>query len=150
MPRRLLAIPLIAVLAVSGGCSADGPASADVTIGPAPVTFRVEVAQTGEQQQHGLSGRSELSEGTGMLFQFGSRSEQQVWMAGMTFPLDIAWIADGQVLATDTLTPCAEADESRCPRWTSPSPVDALLEVPAKSLRSVVPGMPVTVQEGHR
>ncbi len=82
-----------------------------------------------------------------MLFRFGNRSEQQVWMADMKIPLDIAWIVDGKVLAIDTLTPCVEADQNQCPRWTSPSAVDALLEVPAHSLATVVPGMPATIED---
>ena len=71
----------------------------------------------------------------------------QVWMAGMRDPLDVAWIVDGQVLALDTLAPCTEPDPEQCPRWTSPSPVDSLLEVPAEALDGVVPGTAVTVQE---
>lgn len=149
--RRTLLLGAVAAavgaVATTAGCTSSKPILAAVRIGPAPVEFRVEVAQTAEQQRDGLSGRDELSAGTGMLFRFGSRSEQQVWMAGMKIPLDIAWIADGKVVAIDTLTACTEADENPCPRWTSPSPVDALLEVPAHSLTTVVPGMAVSIEE---
>lgn len=134
-------------MGTTAGCSLSKPVLAAVRIGPAPVEFRVEVAETADQQRDGLSGRDELSAGTGMLFRFSSRSEQQVWMAGMRFPLDIAWIADGKVVAIDTLPACTEADENVCPRWTSPSPVDTLLEAPAHSLTTVVAGMAVTVEE---
>lgn len=146
--RTLLLGALAAALGtLAGGCTASKPVTAIVRIGPAPVEFRVEVAQTADQQRDGLNGRDSLSEGTGMLFRFGSRTEQQVWMAGMTFPLDIAWIVDNKVLAIDTLTACAETDQDQCPRWTSPSAVDALLEVPAHSLATIIPGMPITVEE---
>lgn len=145
--RALLVGAVAAAVVMAAGCTSSKPVLAAVRIGPAPVEFRVEVAHTADQQRDGLSGRDKLSAGTGMLFQFGSRSEQQVWMAGMRFPLDIAWIADGKVVAVDTLAACAETDENACPRWTSPSPVDALLEVPAHSLAAVVPGMAVTVEE---
>lgn len=137
----------VGAVTTAAGCTSNKPVLAAVRIGPAPVEFRVEVAQTADQQRAGLSGRAELSAGTGMLFRFGSRSEQQVWMAGMRFPLDIAWIADGKVIAIDSLAACAETAENACPRWTSPSPVDTLLEVPAHSLTAVVPGMAVTVEE---
>lgn len=149
--RRLLlgaVAAAVGTVCTTAGCtSSSKPVLAAVRIGPAPVEFRVEVAQTADQQRDGLSGRDELSAGTGTLFRFGSRSEHQVWMAGMSFPLDIAWIADGKVVAIDTLTACTADDENACPRWTSPSPVDALLEVPANSLATVVPGMAVTVEE---
>jgi uncharacterized membrane protein (UPF0127 family) len=62
-------------------------------------------------------------------------------------PLDIAWIVDGKVLAVDTLTPCTEPNQDQCPRWTSPSAVDALLEVPAHSLATITPGMAITIEE---
>ncbi|MDN5803020.1 MAG: DUF192 domain-containing protein [Microlunatus sp.] len=144
---RAVVMTVVAAVGTLAGCTSSRPVLATVQIGPVPVEFRVEVAQTAEQQRDGLSGRAELSAGTGMLFRFGRRGEQQVWMVGMRFPLDIAWIADGKVVAVDTLTPCTEADDNDCLRWTSPSQVDALLEVPAHSLTTVVPGMAVTVEE---
>lgn len=144
---RMAAAALLAVLLTVVGCSPASSKTAYATVTVGSLTYRVELAQTADQQQAGLGNRQTLPAGTGMLFQFGSRSEQQVWMAGMLFPLDIAWIADGRVVARDTLATCAAADESACPRWTSPSPVDALLEVPAKSLGSVAPGTVVTIEE---
>lgn len=144
---KLLATVAAMVATATGACAPSTPAYAAVRIGPAQVEFRVEVAQTAEQQRDGLSGRDNLSAGTGMLFRFGRRSVQQVWMAGMTIPLDVAWIADGKVVATDTLTACTEADANNCPTWTAPGPVDALLEVPAHSLATVIPGMTITIDE---
>ena len=85
-----------------------------------------------------------------MWFQFDARGLQRVWMADTSVPLDAAWITDGKVTAVDTLTPCTEADEAQCPRWSSPSDVDALLEVPAHALQEVVPGMALTVEEQPR
>lgn len=120
--RTLLLGALAAALGTLAGCTSSKPVTAIVRIGPAPVEFRVEVAQTADQQRDGLNGRDELSAGTGMLFRFGSRSEQQVWMAGMTFPLDIPWIADGKVVAIDTLTPCAVEDENSAPCGPHPAP----------------------------
>lgn len=137
-----------ALVATNSGCSSlPALPVAQVRIGPVPVQFRVEVARSAEQRRTGLQGRDELPPGTGMLFQFDSRSAQQVWMAGTKLPLDVAWITDSKVTAVDTLTPCTEGDEAQCPRWSSPSDVDALLEVPAHALREVVPGMPVTIED---
>lgn len=145
--RNLLLGALAAAMTVPAASCASSPPIALVRIGPSPVEFRVEVAKSADQQRDGLGGRDELPAGAGMLFQFGGRGEQQVWMAGMMIPLDIAWIADGKVLAVDTLTPCTAADQDQCPRWTSPSPVDALLEVSDGALAEVVPGMPITIEE---
>lgn len=150
MRHRQIGLSLaLAILCVGplAGCTSSDPVRATVRIGPTVAEFQVEVAQTADQQRDGLSNRDELAPGTGMLFRFGSRSEQQVWMAGMSVPLDIAWIADKKVVAIDTLTPCTASDQNACPRWTSPSPVDGLLEVPARSLADVIPGMTVTIEE---
>jgi uncharacterized membrane protein (UPF0127 family) len=136
-----------ALMATSSGCSSTSALPiAQVRIGPAPIQFPVEVARTAEQRRTGLQGRDDLPAEAGMLFQFDSRGPQQVWMAGTKLPLDVAWITDGKVTAVDTLTPCTEAREAQCPRWTSPNDVDALLEVPAKALREVIPGTPVTIE----
>lgn len=87
----------------------------------------------------GLAGRSELSEGQGMLFSFASQSERQVWMAGMKFQIDVAWIADHRVIVVQTLDPCTEAEHDRCPRWTSPNDVDALTAA-ARTTRTIGAG----------
>ncbi|WP_344812509.1 DUF192 domain-containing protein [Microlunatus aurantiacus] len=137
---------LLAVLIAVVGCSPPSPEPTYATVTIGPLTYRVEVAQTVEQQREGLGNRESVPAGTGMLFQFGSRGEQQVWMAGMTIKLDIAWIIDSEVLAVDTVTPCLELDQNACPRWTSPAPVDALLEVPAHSLTGVDPGVRVSIE----
>lgn len=139
---------MAALVATSNGCSRP-PALpiAQVRIGSAPIQFQVEVASTAEQRRTGLQGRDELPAGTGMWFQFDTRGPQQVWMADTNVPLDVAWITAGKVTAVDTLAPCVEAEEARCPRWTSPSDVDALLEVPAQALRQIVPGMPVSISD---
>lgn len=112
--------------------------------------FDVEIARTGAQIRDGLSGRDQLPAGHGMLFEFDGTSEQQVWMPEMNFAIDIAWIADGSVLRVDTLQPCTLPDQDHCRKWTSPAPVDALLEVPADALDGVEAGDQVRVSEPDR
>ena len=101
---KVRAIAAAALTAALAACSAASPTTATVQVGDA-LTFSVEVADTEQTQRDGLSGRTSLSEGTGMLFPFEERQEQQVWMAGMEISIDVAWIVDDQVLATDTLDP---------------------------------------------
>ena len=81
-----------------------------------------------------------------MLFSFASQSERQMWMDGMKFPIDVAWIADHRVIAVQILEPCVEVDQHRCPRWTSPHDVDALLEVRAGALAGIDAGTVVTIR----
>lgn len=142
---KALAALLAALTVVLTACA--GPSSSTATVEVGSIEFHVDVARTEQSQRDGLSGRDSLSEGTGMLFPFEQRQEQQVWMADMKIPIDVAWIVDDQVLAVDTLDPCTLTDQSQCPRWTSPAPVDALLETPAGSLDGIEPGTPVTIRE---
>lgn len=145
---RAHAAAAVALSALLAGCASTPPESATalVALGPA-LEFQVDHARTADEQRTGLAGRSELSEGQGMLFSFASQSERQVWMAGMKFPIDVAWIADHRVIAVQTLEPCTEADQDRCPRWTSPNDVDALLEVQAGALAGIDAGTVVTIRE---
>ena len=142
--RWLATATAVKLLPTASCVTRSEPSYRTVTVGP--LTYQVEVATTATKQRQGLEGRDTLPAGTGMLFQFGHRREQQVWMSGMNMPLDIAWIVDNKVLAIDTLAACDLPDQNQCPRWTSPAAVDALLEVPADSLKPVVPGMGVIVQ----
>lgn len=144
-------MPAVAALtAVLAGCaSTPEPSSAVVEVGPV-LEFQVQVAATTEEQRDGLSGRQELAPDAGMLFTFEGREEREMWMAGMAFPLDVAWIVDHQVLAVDTLQPCTETDHSQCPRWASPGDAEALLEVPAGALDGIEPGTPVTIRDEPR
>lgn len=68
-----------------------------ITIGDTTVV--AEVATTPEEQQQGLSGRTTLAEGRGMLFVFAEPQVLRFWMKDMQFPIDIIWISgDGIVL----------------------------------------------------
>lgn len=147
--RTLLLAAVTVTLTGAGatvGCTPSAPVLAEVRIGSGPGFFQVEIAQAAEQQRDGLSGRDHLPPGTGMLFRFGSHSPQQVWMAGMNFPIDIAWIADGKITAIDTLSTCTTAEDA-CRRWSSPGPVDCLLEVPAHSLDAITVGTDIFIEE---
>ncbi|WP_321573387.1 DUF192 domain-containing protein [Georgenia subflava] len=105
--------------------------------------FTVEVADDAATQRRGLSGRTSLAAGTGMLFRFDEPATRTFWMPDMAFAVDIAWISDGAAVGVDTMTPCVEEDPADCERWSSPGPVDAALEVPAGALDAVAPGTPV-------
>lgn len=146
--RRSVIVGLATGLVLSiSGCSPATPDRAEVSVDGQ--TFRVEVARTARQQQRGLSERSSVPAGTGMLFDFSGRKVQKVWMADTLVPLDVAWVAADALVAVRTLQPCRTADTSGsdCPTWTSPEPVDALLEVPAGALAGVPVGARIRIRE---
>ena len=132
------------------GCGAAAPsppalAAGEVTVEPG-LRFTVEIADTYDARSLGLSGRTEVPPGSGMLFVYDEQAPRSYWMAGMLVPLDLAWIADDRVLAVQTLQPCV-TDEP-CPTHPSPGPVDAVLEVRAGALAGVGVGAAVTAERG--
>jgi uncharacterized membrane protein (UPF0127 family) len=96
-----------------------------VSIGKA--TVKAEVVATPDKLYRGLSFRKGLPEGRGMLFALPERERQVFCMRAMEFPIDIIWIARGQVLGLEENV--SHLDQAR--EYCSPGPVDYVLEVPA-------------------
>lgn len=61
--------------------------------------FTVELAQSDEQRQLGLSGRKSLEQNKGMLFIFEQPGNYSFWMKNMQFPLDLVFIKDNKVVS---------------------------------------------------
>jgi hypothetical protein len=141
----VVALTAAAVLAVSAACA--GPElqpQPQPTVSVGGSSFTVEVRDTEQGRAQGLSGRTEVPPGTGMLFRYDDDAPRGYWMSGMLLPIDLAWITDGKVVAVETLQPCAAGQP--CPIHDSPGPVDAVLEVAAGALAGVEPGTPVVIE----
>src|SRR3989338_8783915 len=54
----------------------------------------VEVADTQEEQELGLSGRKNLKENEGILFVFDAPGKYGFWMKDMNFSIDMIWLAE--------------------------------------------------------
>ena len=54
----------------------------------------VEIVDTKEEVERGLSGRLSIGEKEGMLFVFPVMGQYSFWMKDMNFPIDIVWISD--------------------------------------------------------
>ncbi len=63
-----------------------------VTITTPRGAVTAEVADTKGSREHGLSGRSSLNKGEGMLFVFDAPGRYGWWVKDMNFPVDIVWI----------------------------------------------------------
>jgi uncharacterized membrane protein (UPF0127 family) len=97
-----------------------------VTVGAAgPIV--VEVSDDSDERRVGLMGRADVPAGTGMLFLYPEPVQRSFWMGNVEVPLSIAWVRDGQVVATAEMTPCPAADRS-CPRYSPGVPFDAAVE----------------------
>ncbi len=109
------------------------------------VALDVEIADDPSEREHGLSGRSGLATGTGMLFRFPAPAVQPFWMKDMRFPLDIVYIHEGrirEVFADVPFPPAAGTPVTVVPT----GPADAVLEVPAgeAARQGWGPGTPVS------
>lgn len=60
--------------------------------------FKVEVVKKGWEMERGLSGRTGLKDGAGMLFVFSKADFQIFWMKDMKFSIDIIWINEGKIV----------------------------------------------------
>jgi hypothetical protein len=117
----VLSVTALTVSLVSaGGCTrkgADAPtagASAPaatpaytVTIGG--VGLLVEVAATAEAHERGLSGRSEVPAGSGMLFVFPAEDIRSFWMKDTPAPLSVAFLDQhGRITQIEDMAPLSE------------------------------------------
>lgn len=106
---------------------------------PTPLStesFRVpvlELADTPEEREQGLSGRTSLPADYGMLFVFESKNVYGFWMKDMFIPIDILWLSDdGTVLAIDDSVQPATYPSVFYP----PVPVQYVLETAAGAARA--------------
>lgn len=137
------ALPLAFLLASTGTagerCTSEQTLHIHIHIGAQ--TFQASVADTPSARQHGLSGRRELAENSGMWFEFPTSDWHSFWMQGMHFPIDLIWVSPTQqVLGVLTLQPCTAQP---CPIFVPPGPVAHVLEINANAFAGRV-GDPVT------
>ena len=99
-----------------------------ITIGP--IKFSVDIADTLQAREQGLSGRTQLSSNEGMLFVFPTKERFVFWMKDMQFPLDFVWIDDIRVI--EITHSVGVLDENGQINTIQPSyPVDKVLEINA-------------------
>lgn len=89
----------------------------------------VEIADTAQKMNQGLSGRAALSKNQGMLFIYSEPNYRFFWMKDMLIPLDFVWINSGRVVET---TQNVEPKDFQPPlTLTSKEKVDMVLEIAA-------------------
>lgn len=145
--RPRLVVPVGLVLAgaaagvLLGGCSSE---PATVSVGGSDLTLQVEVADSGAERSTGLSGRTEVPEGTGMAFVFDAPSRPAFWMQDTLVPLSIMWVLDGTVVDVAEMQPCPPGTD--CPLYQPADPdavFDLAVEAAAGTFADVRPGDPV-------
>lgn len=93
---------------------------------------KVEVVNTSESTEQGLSGREAIGS-DGMLFAFGELGTQRFWMKEMQFNLDLIWLRDLKVVDISENVPMPVFGQTlgQLPFYTPKTPVNEVLEVPA-------------------
>jgi hypothetical protein len=94
----LTALTLVAGLQLSSEPVIGTASQAVVRIGDTIVV--AEVADTQALQVQGLSNRSSLPAGEGMLFVFDEEGGHSIWMKDMQFAIDIVWAASNGTIIT--------------------------------------------------
>ncbi|HVV39009.1 MAG TPA: DUF192 domain-containing protein [Candidatus Paceibacterota bacterium] len=91
-------------------------------------TIAAEVVDNQAAREKGLSGRTSLPEGSGMLFVFEHNGDWGIWMKDMQFPIDILFISEtGQVVSINANVSPDTYPEAFYP----PLAVRYVLELPA-------------------
>ncbi len=112
--------------------------------------IQVEVASTDEQRQQGLSDRTSLASGHGMLFVFEPQRKVGFWMKDMHFSLDMIFAdKDGSIVKIDSgVTPESYSNHNPPEIFSSGVPIKYVLEVPAGYAEStgIAIGQKIVVQ----
>ncbi len=84
--------------ATQTGAMATSTTMQTITIGSA--TIQAEVEDTDASREQGLSGRTSLADGAGMLFIFDAPGKYGFWMKDMNFNIDMVFITASGMVAT--------------------------------------------------
>ena len=122
MHKRLAA--LVALALTLAACSGDGDDGARSEPAPSPsfpiatvlldngtesTLVTVEVAETPEQHERGLTGRASLPEDEGMVFVFFEERDTGFWMKDTSIPLSVAFFdAEGTIVRILDMDPCTD------------------------------------------
>lgn len=91
--------------------------------------FSVEVVNTKELLEQGLSGRRYLDMNHGMLFVFPSEGIKRMWMPNMYFPLDIVWLNSSKKIVKIDVNVQACSGTHNCKTYSSDIPVLYAIEL---------------------
>lgn len=135
------------------------PGCPEVNFAQAPLRLNgqdllVAVAQNVGERTHGLSHCQALPANSGMYFILPQKDRAIFWMKDMLLPIDIVWIADGQVVGIESnvLPPAGQIADQDLPRYMAPVAVDAVLELPAGKSQTygITNGTPVELGTENR
>lgn len=94
-------------------------------------TFKVEVADTQEEREIGLSKKRSLPRDQGMLFVFDTPDYYSFWMKEMEIPIDMIYIDNNKVVSVYENVQAPKEENSPLPLYKPTVPADRVLEINA-------------------
>ena len=105
------------------------------------VRLVLEVADEPQERSVGLMGRTEVPDGTGMVFLFEPPSSGSFYMFQVPVPLTAVFVRDGTVVHVAQMQPCTETDGARCDVYGPDGEAyDTVVETAPETLPDVRPG----------
>jgi uncharacterized protein len=101
------------------------------TLKVADKTYNLEIADTPEEHQKGLSGRKSLPENRGMLFTFDKPDYHSFWMKDMEFPIDIIFVNGEKVVTVYGNVPPPASPSEELLLYQSDAPANRVIELNA-------------------
>lgn len=101
-----------------------------ISNGTLTATVSVEIADTPEERQQGLMGRTDLPENHGMLFVYEDERPRVFWMKQTEIPLDIIFLdAQKRVINVEQADPEPGVPPEQLERYTSDRPAQYVIEL---------------------
>lgn len=101
--------------------------------GNTKASLNIEIADTSATRSKGLGYRQSLATDSGMLFIHENTQRYTYWMKGMSFPIDIMWILNDEIVdsISNIPAPVAGQTDDTLERYASVTNVNKVLETNA-------------------
>ncbi len=128
--------PLVVIVRHTAAAEAESrpepPGLDRVTVLVGNAELLLEVASDPQDRRVGLSGRTGLEPGAGMLFHFSSGSATGLWMKGMLFGLDFIWVGpDCTVVDLHESVPAPTGPDDPLPIYRPNTEAAGVIEIAA-------------------
>lgn len=104
------------------------------------VPLVLEVADEPAERAVGLMGRTQVPDGTGMVFRFDEPVSAQFYMFQVPVPLVAVFVREGTVVGVEQMPPCELPEPGDCPTFGPDSPYDTVVETAPDTLPDVAVG----------
>lgn len=124
----LFAVVLIITLIVAGRKTPTAEIGSQV--------YKLEVADTDQEKQIGLSGRDSLGENQGMVFVFDNPGLYSFWMKEMKFPIDIIYLNGNRVVTVIENAAAPSSENEELPIYQPEEKANRVLELKAGTAKA--------------